>query len=202
MTFRPPLRVAGIAVATVALVVAGGCSSPDPAATPAEPGTVASTGRTAPGASLPPDDAAELAEIFQPLLTPLGLRFTRGSVVARGGDTPNHLALYAEPTATWEDERFVTTIVPLARAVTPVVFATWSGLDSYDICQEPSPAIDDSPEASPITQLDMERSYAESVDWDTVTLGRIVRDLPTRTDVFLYTTGDLAPAVRQAAAAG
>lgn len=122
---------------------------------------------------LPPDDAGRLAAVIDPLVAPLELHFTRGSVEDRDG---HHLALYVAPVTAFSDQRFVDTILPLARAVTPVVFARWPGLNSYDICQEPSPGVDDRPQPESQTVFDVSRRYAAGVPWDRVDLRSLVAD--------------------------
>ena len=132
-----------------------------------------------PPAALPPPDLAALAPVLDPLVRPLDLRVARAALVDRDGGPPNpearHLAVYVEPTVGFSDERFVQTILPLARAVTPFVFERWPGLESYDICQEPSPGVDDRPEPETQTVFDVSRSYADATDWATVGLPELVQ---------------------------
>ena len=153
---------------------------------------------------LPPGTLAELKPMIDPLVRPLALRLTRGSLVdhATGGPgpRPRHLALYVEPTTTFSDERFVATIAPLAAAVTPFVFARWPDLESYDICQEPSPGVDDRPEPETVTVFEVSRDYAGGVDWRRAALSRLVDDTANRRPgVLVAVTARLRPVLDAAA---
>ncbi|MGI8794055.1 MAG: hypothetical protein ACR2H3_12940, partial [Acidimicrobiales bacterium] len=122
-----------------------------------------------------------LRPIFDPRLLPLGLRFTQGSLVDssngyKASATGNHLALYAEPidASTWTVDDTVSAVAPLAAATAPYCFETWSGLDSYDICQEPPNNINDAGESPPVTQLELGRADALLIDWDDADLAALV----------------------------
>ena len=120
----------------------------------------------------PPNDAEALAEIFDPIVAPYGVRFTRGSLndTSEGGyrssDTGNHLAIYVEPIGFYNDDDYIDGLYTITAAVTPFVFEMWGGLTSYDICQEPHPADDDSPVPPLVTQVNIEREASESYDWE------------------------------------
>lgn len=193
-----------VMAAAVASVLVAACGNGAPTA-----GTVPGTTRAsvAPDGDLPPRAVADMAPLLDPLLAPLGLRLTRSALVQRpdrgGGDGGKpHLALYVEPTSTWDDARYVATIAPLARLVTPFVFDRWAGVASYDVCQEPLPGVDDRAEPPPITVFEVSRAYARTVVWGQVTLGELVRDSQARpmSDIILAVTQGLQPAL--AAAAG
>ena len=174
--------------------------------------TSGSGGRSAPASSvveasspLPPGTLAELAPLIDPLVRPLDLRLARGSLVDRssGGPGPRarHLALYVEPLTAFSDERFVATIAPLAAAVTPFVFARWPDLESYDICQEPSPGVDDRPEPETVTVFEVSRDYAGGLDWPRADLSRLYRDTANRRPgVLVAVTARLKPVLDAAAA--
>jgi len=55
------------------------------------------------------------------------------------------------------------------------VFQRWSGLLSFDVCQEPLPSLDPNPEAPPVTQLYVTRRGASAIDWAHVTIGQLTR---------------------------
>ena len=120
---------------------------------------------------LPPNDSTALAQIYDPLLEPLGLRVTRGSLVDRsdGGyevvDAGTHLALYVEPTGEYTDDDFLSGVWDVTALVTPDVFARYTELESYDICQEPMPTDDDRPVPPPVSQIDITREAAAKIDW-------------------------------------
>jgi len=118
---------------------------------------------------LPPRTFADLQGIYQPLVDGMGLRLTRAAVIRI--KTGPHLQLYVEPTGTAiSPQDYLARIVPLAKAIVPDAFAAYPGIATFDICQEPPPGVDDSPEPPPITVLFLTRAQVESVHWDTVTL--------------------------------
>lgn len=149
---------------------------------------------------LPPGTLSELAPVIDPLVAPLGLRLTRAALVdrsagagARPGDTRFHLAMYVEPLARWDEARFVATITPLAQVLTPFVFARWPALESYDVCQEPSPGVDDRADPAPVTAFETNRAYSDRTGWAAASLGRIVRDArDPAAEVFLQVASELA----------
>lgn len=176
---RRPARAAVIAV--VSVLVAGACGSdaatpPGPAAPPT--GAV-TTGDVDPG-RFPPATGAELAAIFDPLLEPLGLRFARGSLIApeRGVYEPvadgTHLAVYVEPTGAYTTADYATGLVEVARVFLPLVFERWEGLASFDVCQEPPPAVDDSAAPPSVTIIDLTRDQAAAVDWSDLDLAGLL----------------------------
>lgn len=125
-------------------------------------------------AELPPTTLPELARIFEPELAPLGLHLTRAALVdgPYGSPSPTgrHLALYVEPTEPWPDSRYAESIVPLTRIFASSVFARWAKLESFDVCQEPPPGVDDRPEPAAVTKVDVERQGSAAVDWQQVDL--------------------------------
>jgi hypothetical protein len=145
-----------------------------------------------PAQALPPDDVTTVRRFYEPVLAPLGLTLTRAALIDRsnGGYEPSpngtHFALYVEPTRPFTDEEFVQNLWTLSAEVTPDVFARWSGLVSYDICQEPNPGEDDRPEPFPITQLDLTREGSAQVDWvngdlvDLLVASRTIPDFAVR----------------------
>jgi hypothetical protein len=77
----------------------------------------------------PPNTDAELAAIFDPLLEPYGVQFTRGSLNDtsdgyENSDTGNHLALYVEPVGEYSDEDYIDGLYTITAAATPFVFAS------------------------------------------------------------------------------
>lgn len=127
-----------------------------------------------PSEPFPPNDVDELASVFDPMLEPMGLHLTRGALIDRssGGyqesDEGAHLALYVEPLddAEWTTEDYVAGLYDVTALVTPYVFDTWSGLETYDICQEPPDAEDPSEEPFPETQIEVDRAFSDDFDWE------------------------------------
>lgn len=137
-----------------------------------------------PRASLPPlNDVAFFDQLYGEELAALGLRLTRA---ARFEENPTHqpysptptgthLALYAEPMATFTADRFVANIAPLTLVFRDV-FDRWSGLTSFDICQEPiqAEAVEEK-EPIPVSQVRMTRVQALGLDWDRLDLPALIR---------------------------
>ena len=120
---------------------------------------------------LPPNDVGSLRALYDPVLEPLGVRLTRGALIDTSNDqyVPSndgrHLALYVEPIADYSTDQYVTGFWTISALITPDVFARWPDLESYDICQEPLPAVNDEPEPFPITQINVTRAAAAAIDW-------------------------------------
>jgi hypothetical protein len=129
-------------------------------------------------AGLPPRAFTELEQLYGPAVDAMGLKLTRAAVIRI--QTGPHLQLYVEPTGTAiSPQDYLARIVPLAQAIAPHSFADYPGIATFDICQEPPPGVDDSPEPPPVTVLFLTRAQVESVHWDSVTLRdlrRLVKD--------------------------
>lgn len=152
------------------------------------PSTVDSSSvTTAAPDALPPPAALDLEAVYGDALRELGLRLTdRGGLIDRSGGgyepsaTGTHLALYVEPIGDRSAEEFVEGIASVA-AVFGDVFDRWSGLESYDVCQEPvedPPAPNGQPydasEPLPVTQIELTRAQAAAFDWATVTVEELI----------------------------
>ncbi|MDQ4131628.1 MAG: hypothetical protein M3179_00100 [Actinomycetota bacterium] len=152
-----------VAVVVCALVVAG-CSTESPQS---EPSATTET-------VLPPPSFADLTPIFDPPLASLGVRLTRGALVStvtrRPSPTGRHLALYVEPTDSWTASRYADNVVPLTRMLATDVFGRWSGLESFDVCQEPPPGVDDRPEPPTVSTVELTRDASADMDWSRVDL--------------------------------
>lgn len=195
------LRTTAIPVALAVALGACGYEGP-PASTEAT-----SEAESSPDAG-PPGDADALAELVDPLVEDLGLHFTRGSLTIRDeGYVPSpdgdHLALYVEPIdeTSYDADDYAEAIGTLAAAVTPFVFDTYGALNSYDICQEPPPAIDDSEAPAPYTQIDLSRDQYERVDWSSIDTAGVIAESERPDDpVFLHVTEPIEAAETYAAA--
>lgn len=164
-----------VAAVIAAVLVIGACSSDD--------GDSGATATTAPVTAadglpafddeqrLPPNDIGSLRNLYDPVLATYGVRLTRGALVDTSGgryepsNDGRHLALYVEPLADYTTEQYVEGFWTISALMTPDVFARWPDLESYDICQEPLPSENDEPEPFPITQINLTRAAAESIDW-------------------------------------
>lgn len=167
----------------VVSVLVAGCS--DGGAPDGEDRTVLApdTGDPTGGAGaddLPPSSFDELAARYDPLLQPHGLRLTRGALIDRSGGgyepsaTGTHLALYVEPTGDYSADDYLDGIAELAGLFGPMIFSEHGDLETYDICQEPPPAADDSAEPPPVTQIELTRAQSAAIDWDSATLDTVV----------------------------
>ena len=157
MTSGRRLVAVGVVFAAFALTACGS----DDAASPA----------TSEQPTLPPNDVEALAEILDPVVEPLGLHLTRGALIDLDvsyevSDDGTHLALYVEPTDDFTLDDYVDGIGSVTAMITPLVFERWSGLESYDICQEPPTADDPSDEPFPATQVNLTRVQYDAIEWD------------------------------------
>lgn len=170
-----------LASASGAVTACGGDASAPQGSGPAG-GTALDTAGTADvtarhDGALPPQDLAEVAAVYDPILEPLGVHLTRAALIDldAGGYTPSpdgrHLALYVAPDEPFTDEQYATHIAPLAGALTSDVFARYPGLVSFDVCQE-GPDLDGDPATLPTTksQLNVERAALGALDWSAVAL--------------------------------
>jgi hypothetical protein len=191
--------VAAVALAVAAITVA------------AAPG--AHAGGRAP--DLPPSSRAALARLFDPQLEKLGLRTTRALLQSletyRSDAEGTHLAIYVEPIDSMTDAEFLANITKVSRIFLPRVFKEWQDLESFDVCQEPVPGVDDRESPPPVTQLLVSRKGAKRVRWPKATLQDILEaaQLPpgsppeSTRDFFLFVNAALAkqPAYLAASAA-
>ena len=183
---RASIAIAAVGLLGLALAACGGGTTASSSSSSAGPYTQgryddstssdpASVARFSPDSSLsdsgdlPPRTFTGLTEIYQPLVEGMGLRLTRAAVIRL--NTGPHLQLYVEPSGTAiSPQDYVARIVPLAKAIAPGAFSSYPGIATFDICQEPPPGVDDSPEPPPVTVLFLTRDQVESVHWDTVSL--------------------------------
>lgn len=204
MIRRASLRALAVAVALLIPAACGADATPTSAPTTAN--AVSTAAALLPPAdrsqTLPPNDLAALRRLYDPALATMGLRLTRGQLIdlSKGSYTPSstgtHLALYVEPIGEYTDDQYAQALWDLAALVTPDVFARWADLRSYDICQEPLPSVDDDPEPFPVTQVNITREAAATIDWENGSLGDLVRAARSNKDVKLV----VSRAVRLSAA--
>jgi predicted component of type VI protein secretion system len=133
-------------------------------------------------ADLPPSARKDLVAIFGPKVKKFGLRVTRAALVnpknersARG----THLAIYVEPTGAYTPQDYIDGTVDVSRVFLPYVFQRWKGLQSFDVCQEPHPEVDDRLSPPPETQVFASRAANKKIDWPTVDVATLVADSNT-----------------------
>lgn len=181
---RIAVAALALAVAPAAATACGGDAATAPPA--ADGGTVATpAGTTEDGAvvdgALPPQDLADVAAVYDPILKPFGVHLTRAALIdlGDGGYAPSpdgrHLALYVAPNEPFTDEQYAAHVAPLAATLTSDVFTRYPGLVSYDVCQE-GPDLDGDPATLPPTksQLNVERAALDALDWADVTLPELL----------------------------
>jgi hypothetical protein len=146
---------------------------------------------------LPPNDVGSLRRLYDPALARLGVRLTRGALIDTSDNryTPSndgrHLALYVEPIGAYSNDQYVTGFWEISALVTPDVFGRWPLLESYDICQEPLPAVDDKPEPFPLTQINLTREAASEIDWENGDLVDLLVLSRTNDDVKVVVNRDI-----------
>ena len=157
-------RTFGLAAVAAILIAAGACSS----------------GGGNESQRLPPNDKAEIEKVFRSELDRLGLHLTRGALLdleaGRASPKGTHLAVYVEPMGPYSADDYVGSIVSVTKVFAPRAFDTWSGLVSFDVCQEPLPSVDARPEPPPKTKVDMTRGASDKVDWDDLDLPQLLMD--------------------------
>jgi hypothetical protein len=130
--------------------------------------------------ALPPNDKAAIERVFAAQLERLGVRLTRGALVdlktGNPSDKGTHLAVYVEPIGAFTPDDYARGTVPTLRAFIPTAFERWSGLKSFDVCQEPLPALDTRPEPPPETKVDVTKEASAKVRWDDMDLARLLTD--------------------------
>jgi hypothetical protein len=157
-------RTLGLAAVAATLIAVGACSS---------------SGDNE-SRRLPPNNKAAIEKVFRSELDRLGLRLTRGALVDLESGRPTskgtHLAVYVEPVGPYSADDYVGSIVAVTKVFAPRSFDTWSGLVSFDVCQEPLPSVDTRREPPPKTKVDMTRDASDKVDWDDLDLPQLLVD--------------------------
>ncbi len=127
--------------------------------------------------SLPPSTRKALVAIFDPKVKPFGLRVTRAALVNPKQERDahgTHLAIYVEPTGDRTPQDYIDGTVDVTKVFMPFVFRQWKGLKSFDVCQEPRPAVDPRPVPAPETQFFATRAGSALVDWKTVDVATMI----------------------------
>jgi len=139
---------------------------------------ITATAAGAADSSLPPSARKDLVAIFAGKVKPFGLRVTRAALVnpTQARDPKGtHLAIYVEPTGDYTPEDYINGTVDVSKVFLPYVFTRWKGLKSFDVCQEPRPAVDNRPKPDPETQAYATRAGSKLVDWKTVDVAAMIR---------------------------
>ena len=125
---------------------------------------------------LPPHERDDLATLFDPMVSPLGYKVTRGSLVDRStyevDADGGHLAIYLAPTADISTDQFANDFVAIVRTFLPFVFEQWPNLNSFDVCQEPFESTDETPPS--LTIIDLTRDAAAEIAWSELDLAGII----------------------------
>jgi hypothetical protein len=161
-------RLGAVAAGLLIAAVVAGCSSGS------------GGGSSGSANALPPNDKAAIERVFAARLEPLGVRLTRGALVdlktGKPSDKGTHLAVYVEPTGAITPDDYARGTVPTLRAFIPTAFERWGGLKSFDVCQEPLPAVDTRPEPPPETKVDLTKEASAKVRWDDIDLAGLLTD--------------------------
>jgi hypothetical protein len=147
---------------------------------------------------LPPFTARRLDKVFRADVQPLGLVVQRGTLqnvnTYESDPEGTHLALYVAPRSSeYSDADYVRNFTELVHRFVPRVFDRWKGLESFDICQEPTN--DTQAEPPPVTQVFVKRDALDRVgNWRTATLRELVAATPRvrkGSDYFAYFASSL-----------
>jgi hypothetical protein len=143
------------------------------------PNTDSAAAQTPVGAGpLPPSDRGSLVAIFEPKVEKLGLRITRASLMnaqEQRSKSGTHLTIYVEPTGTYTTQNYIDGAVDVTRVFLSYVFTRWKGLLTFDVCQEPPPAVDSSLSPPSETLVYADRAGTKKIDWRKVDVADLVR---------------------------
>ena len=174
-------RFTARAAACVALMGVVACQPQrdESPSTNADPVAVLTASPSEAALNLPPTAEAEIAAIFDPLLEDYGLRVSRAALLSttepyEESETGEFLGLYVEPTGEYAPADYVENMAPLARLMIPYSFDRWAAIQIVDVCQEPTPDIDDSEEPRPETQVQSTREAPDQLQWDELDLFELV----------------------------
>ena len=176
-------RLLSLLLAAVLAAGVAACGDDDGAEGEPIPPSDGSTTTTVDPATLPPSQALALEPIYADALADVGMQLTDrgGTIDRRGGGyvaspTGTHLALYVEPIDEGRSlDEYYDGIVDVA-VVFSDLFDRWPGLETYDVCQEPTdPDGTQGPEPLPVTQIELSRAQSEAIDWESVTVEDLVR---------------------------
>ena len=127
-------------------------------------------------ATLPPHERTDLAELFDPLVAPLGYHVTRAALIDRStyavDPSGGHLAIYLAPDTDIPLDTFASDFLGLVQVFLPLVFERWPELHSFDVCQEPFNSQAETPPS--LTIIDLTRDTAAQIDWATLDLATLI----------------------------
>jgi hypothetical protein len=127
----------------------------------------------------PPGSKAAIEKEFSPVVERLGLRITRAGLARQLGSRDydpagRHLAVYVEAVGPVGADVYVANLVPVAQAFLPEVFERFPQIESFDVCQEPPPGVDDRAEPKTWTQVLVTRQQVSAVDYGRLDLGGLL----------------------------
>lgn len=131
---------------------------------------------TARAGDLPPAEVPALVDVYEEELAEHGMRLTdRGGLLDRANgyevsEEGTHLALYLEPTDARDADAYLDGIVTLTALFAQDVFERWPRLETFDVCQERTPAEIEDGWPPTLSQVELTRETARSLDWETVEL--------------------------------
>jgi hypothetical protein len=153
---------------------------------------------------LPPHDLTALAEIFDPIVEPLGYRVTRGALITREtyavDPEGDHLAIYLAPVTDISFDTFASDLPAITAVFLPLVFDRWPALASFDVCQEPFASEAATPPSQTI--VDLTREAAGVVDWDGIDLAGLIRAGSDVDGLTVWARGDVLNSDTWQSAAG
>jgi len=128
---------------------------------------------------LPPGSRADIEKEFSSAVAKLGLHITRAGLASQLGSRDydpagRHLAVYVESDGPVGADVYVANLVPVAQIFLPEVFERFPQIDSFDVCQEPPPGVDDRAEPRSWTQVLVTRRQVPAVDYDRLDLAQLV----------------------------
>lgn len=127
----------------------------------------------------PPPDRDRIAEELAATLEETGVKLTRATLRDPEADgygvsaTGTHLALYVEPVDGATPEDYVDGLVDLTVAFGEAAFGRWSGLESFDVCQEPVEGLAEA-DGSPYTVMVMSREAFDELTEDGLELPELL----------------------------
>jgi hypothetical protein len=137
-------------------------------------------GRDTPsGPAGPPVNTAQAAKLFDGRLRPLGWRVQRAELADQQYTSTtvpgrHHLAVYVRPVGTPTNADYVEGLADVTKVFVPLVFDRYPEILSFDVCEEPTEAIDPSDEPKPVTQVLIRRDQLPMVDWRKATPREVV----------------------------
>lgn len=169
---RPPFArplVLGLVLAVALALVVAGCSDGDGDGDRDRVGA-RRNGTPSAGDSLPPDGTEAIAALYDERLKPLGWRVQRSGLEHRDEPKPvlpgkRHLAVYLRPLGEPTAKDYLDGLATVSKVFLPHVFDDYPGLQSFDVCLEPTEEADPSAYPKALTQVLVTRPQLAELDW-------------------------------------